>query len=122
MNLPRAVTELLAAHRGLPPHETRARERSGNVPVDSLMEVFLEKYRILKPTPEQTLMHSWKEVMGADAARCAPREITPNGTLLIVVANPVLRREMLFQRSLYLARIRRLPDCDHIRDLRFIAG
>jgi hypothetical protein len=121
MKLPRNVEDAIADFRGLPragAHEWDA----GPQGVGSLMEVLLERYRIGTERPEQTIMAHWRELMGENAARCAPERIDTLGRLVVAVANPVLRRELAFTRRPLVAKLRKLKGCQDIIDVEFRAG
>lgn len=121
MKLPRRTENLIAEFRGLPLNYSRSIDRA-SVPLDSLIEVLTERYQIGKLTPEETLMSSWKSILGDNAHRCSPVRIDSNGVLVVSVGNPIVKRELLFQQKRYLEAICALEGCGHIREIRFIAG
>ncbi len=122
MKFPREVENLIANLRSLPEDEGRSTLRQ-SYPIDSLIEVILKRYKIGKPTSEEAIMANWSKIMGDDNAhRCSPQRLDEAGTLLVAVNNPVLRRELMFQRTSILKKIRALPECAHIKAIMFIAG
>ncbi len=122
MRLPRNIEEAIAEFRGLPkPGEHEWDPGATNMA--SLIEVLFERYRIGQERPEQLIMAKWREIVGEEnAARCAPERIDSQDRLVVVVANPILRRELHFARLRILARLRAVQGCAHIRDIEFRAG
>lgn len=122
MKFPREVENLIANLRSLPEDKGRSILRQ-SYPINSLIEVILERYKIGKPTSEEAIMAHWSKIMGDDNAhRCSPQKLDEAGTLLVAVNNPVLRRELMFQRVSILKKIQALPECSHIKAIMFIAG
>ena len=122
MRYPRKFEDAVADFRGLPragEHEWDAGARD----MGSLLEVLIEKHKIGKDRPEQTIMAHWRELMGDEnAARCAPERIDTLGRLVVAVANPILRRELAFTRKPLVAKLQKLKGCEDIRDIEFRAG
>jgi hypothetical protein len=122
MRLPRNIENAIAQFRGLP-KPTDADFSEGPKNIDSLLEVLVERYKIGTERPEQVIMANWVDIMGeANANRCAPERIDGTGRLVVSVANPILRRELHFNRARMMAKIRQLRGCDNIRDIDFRAG
>ncbi len=117
MEFPRRVENLIANLRSFPENSDNSIVRQP-CRLDSVLEVVLEKYQIGKPRPAETIIESWKSIMGElNAHRCRPQRIDGRGRLIISVANQTLRQELNFQRSTILNRIRRLPGCAEITDV-----
>ena len=122
MRFPRRIENLIAEFRGLPKDRSRSIDRPA-VPVDSLMEVLLERYEVGKIRPEQIITSRWADILGPDfAKRCSPQKIDRSGRLVVLVPNPILRRELIFDRRRIVREIQALPECGHIRDVHFIGG
>lgn len=122
MKFSRDVENLIANLRGLPEDRNRSTVNQA-YKLDTLTEVLLEKYHIGQPRTEEVIMKKWSHIMGeANAPRCAPIKIDRRKQLLISVSHPTLRQELSFEKSMILNRIRRLPGCSEIIDIRFVAG
>jgi hypothetical protein len=122
MQFSREVQNLIANLREVPEDRSRMVDRRSK-PINSIIEVLLEKYHINNPRPEQVLMSNWMDLVGKQHAHgCAPEKIDRGGRLHVRVSNPMLRRELEFNKLRLLHSIQRLPQCDHIRDLIFKAG
>ncbi len=122
MPFDRHAENCIAALRGLPPDKRRSILRPA-CSMDSLIEAVLEKHHIGKPKPEDSIMSHWRAIVGENNAhRCSPVRLTRQGALLIAAANPVLRRELLFQKNRILQTVRSLPGCENISSVRFQPG
>lgn len=92
-------------------------------PIDSLLEVLIQRHRIQKPRPEEILMEHWRTIVGPQNAHgCAPEKVDRVGVLHVRVANPILRRELMFRKADMLRKLQSLPECDFIVDILFKAG
>ena len=122
MRLPHNIEQAIAEFRGLPLPDFDERHISAK-PLDSLIEVLIERHSIGKLRPEQTIIENWRTLLGdTNAHRCSPERIDTQHRLLINVSNPVLRRELMFDRNRLLARIRELEGCGHITAVEFRQG
>lgn len=110
----REVESLIASLRSIPEEDYIQRD-SGTKEFGSLVEACVEKYHIGKQTPEEEILENWNNIVGMQfASRCRPERITSSGTLVIQVANPVLRREMMFLEDRILTALGSLKSCHHI--------
>lgn len=117
MHFSREVNNLIANLRGLPEDESRSRPRDVK-PIDSVVEVILERYKIGKPTAEEIIVKNWKEIVGEETAhRCRPMKLVNGKQLVILASNSVIKQELLFSERQILKRIRALPECGAIRDV-----
>lgn len=117
MHFSRQVNNLIANLRGLPEDRGRSRPRDAK-PIDSVVEVVIERYKIGKPTPEEIIVKHWKEIVGEETAhRARPMKIVNGKQLVILAANSVIKQELLFKERQILKAIRALPDCATIRDV-----
>jgi len=122
MQFSRHVENLIANLRSLPEDKGRSIVRH-TYRSDALMEVILERYRIGQTRPEEIIMRHWRSIIGeAFASRCSPRRLDRGHRLIISVATPTLRQELVFQKSMLLNRIRRLKGCEEIREIVFQVG
>ena len=118
----RSAPRAIADFKGVPFKPTRAKIRSTKE-LDGLMEVHFKQHGIEQTKPERALMQHWRDIMGGRFAhRCSPVKITPQGVLLIATSNASLRNEILFQKANILKKIKAIPECDNIRDVRLQSG
>ena len=122
MKYSRRIENLIASLRSFPKDESTSIVRQP-FKIDSILEVIFERYKIGKRRPAETIIENWKSVMGeVNAHRCSPTRIDRNGRLIVQVANQTLRQELNFQRVAILNRIRHLPGCESVKDIRLTAG
>ncbi|MGE9295958.1 MAG: DUF721 domain-containing protein [Puniceicoccales bacterium] len=117
MQFSREVNNLIANLRDLPEDHGRSRSR-GAKPIDSVVEVILERYKIGKPTAEEIIVKHWKEIVGEETAhRARPMKLVNGKQLIIMASNSVIKQELLFAERQILKRVRALPECGAIRDV-----
>lgn len=117
-----SVENLIANLRGLPESRSRSRDR-GTKPLDSVIEVCLERYKIGQETTEEVIMRNWGRIVGErHAARCAPLRVDQKQRLHIGIHNPVLRRELQFHEDRIMTVIRSIDGCEHITGIVLRAG
>jgi len=122
MRFSRQAEELIADLRSIPHERSRARDR-GTKPLDSLIEVCLERHKIGRETTEETIMRHWERIIGKTFAhRCAPVRIDARRRLIIGVSNPSLRRELQFHEDRIMTALRSIEGCDHLRGVILRAG
>lgn len=85
--------------------------------IEDLVVLFVERYDLERPKPEQVLVESWDKVFGSFSERCYPVKLTDTGTLIVSVTNSTLRSEIIFKKNEFLHRIKQLQYCEDIKDL-----
>jgi Protein of unknown function (DUF721). len=117
MKFNKTTEDLIADFRGLP-RTVSASSRRDPTPLDNILVVLKEQYKLEQPSPERSLVENWTEVFGPKlAGRCHPLRIKDGHTLMISVTNQTLRAELQFQKRAILQRIRQLDHCGTIREL-----
>jgi hypothetical protein len=118
MRFSKTVEDLVADFRGLPRTVTASSLRDP-VPLQNILKVLEERYKLEQPSPERSLVEHWEDIFGPGlAARCHPVRIKDDGaTLVVSVANPTLRSELGFRKRGILRKIRALEHCADIRDI-----
>lgn len=116
MKFSKNIEDVIANFRGLPRTVT-ASSRREPTPLDNLLVVLEEKYKLEKPSPERTLVENWDLVFGNLAGRCNPVRIKDDSTLVISVTNQTLRSELQFMKRSILKKIQKLEHCEQISDL-----
>ena len=118
----RAVENMVAEIRGLPPDTSHSKLRDTRTAGD-MVDQILRKYRVGMTTPEEAIREAWTEIVGApNAEYCHPERIERNRTLVVAVSNPVVRQELLFHKAVVLQRIQAIPAAQHIKTVVFRAG
>ncbi len=123
MEYPRQTNNLIAALRGLPEDHSRSKLRPA-FELGALIEVIEQRYKIGQEKIEDVIARHWKDIIGEkNAHKCSPQKVVAGGSiLLILVASPMLRSELGFQKEKILDRIHRLPGGGGIKALNFRAG
>ncbi|WP_041744917.1 DUF721 domain-containing protein [Coraliomargarita akajimensis] len=110
------IEDLIADFRGLPRTVSYSSTRPP-IPLENLLVVLKEQYKLEEPSPERSLVENWSKVFGKLAGRCNPLRIKDGHILMISVTNQTLRSELQFQKRQILKRIRNLKHCEDIDDL-----
>lgn len=116
MQFSKNIEDVIANFRGLP-HTVSASSKKPPVPIDSLIVVLNEQYKLEKPSAERVLVENWGEVFGKLAGRCNPVRIKDEHTLIVSVTNQTLRSELQFGKRAILQKIQKLEHCKGIREL-----
>jgi hypothetical protein len=118
-----AAEELIGDLRGIPFREPRKMKRRPTKAMAPLVEELLVKYQIGRHSTEQTIRDHWAEMVGAaNAAYSHPVRIERGRSLFVLVSHGVVRNELFLHREAILEKIRKLPGCDHVRQLMLRAG
>ena len=116
MKFSKNIEDVIADFRGLP-HTVTASSRKDPTPLDNLLVVLEERYKLEKPSPERTLVENWEHIFGPSlAGRCNPIRIKDH-TLIVSVTNQTLRSELQFMKRSVLKKIQKLEYCNEITDL-----
>lgn len=116
MKFPKSTEDIIADFRGLP-RTVSASSRKQPAPLDNLLVVLEEQYKLETPSPERSLVENWHAVFGKLAERCNPVRIKDGRILMISVTNQTLRAELQFQKRAILQRIQTLEHCSKINEL-----
>lgn len=117
MKFNKQTEDIIADFRGLPRTVTKS-SRQDPAPLENLLVVLQEQYKLEQPSPERTLVENWEGVFGPKlAGRCNPVRIKDEHILIVSVINQTLRSELQFQKKAVLKRIQALENCDKIRDI-----
>ena len=113
---PRKVENMIAAFRGLPESDSRAKDR-GVRELGPLIDQILDKYQIGRSSPEERLRQNWTGIVGtANAAYSHPLHIA-RGTLQILTSHAVVRSELQLHNDEILDRVRSIAGCEGVRRL-----
>lgn len=122
MKFNRQAESLIADLRKVPHRKSPAVIRD-ILPLDNVVEVLFERYKIGKESVEDTIMRRWRDIVGSEAAhRCRPHKIVDGKRLVIITTNAVLRQELAFRKRDILRQLREIPDCACLQDIVFRAG
>ena len=114
--------ELVGDLRGVPSDEPRRSKKRATQPLATVIDQLLAKHQIGRPSIEQTIRDRWPELVGAANATYSHAAHVERNRLTVFVAHSVVRNELFLNREEIVARIRKLPGCDHIKALNLRAG
>jgi len=118
MKFSKSTEDVIADFRGLP-RTISSSSRRPPTPLQNLLVVLKEQYKLEVPSPERSLVENWELVFGPVlAGRCNPVRIKDERTLIISVTTQTLRSELQFQKRAILQRIQKLEHCGRIEELR----
>ena len=118
----RSIENLIANLRGIP-EDFSPIERKQPEGIDTLLNNLLTKYKIGVESLEDRIRENWPQIVGLDNAKhCHPSRIERETTLIVAVANPVIRQELEFHKAILLANLRKLEGGKKIRAVFFKAG
>ena len=115
--------EMIGEFRGVLPDEPKSMRRRPTKAMAPLIEELLVKYQVGRHSTEQTIRDHWADLVGAaNAAYSHPVRIDRGRSLLVLVSHAVVRNELFLHREAILDKVGRLPGCDHVQEIRFVAG
>ncbi len=119
----RHAEKLIADLRRIPDATPDRMRKRPTRELAGLVEDLLVKHQIGRESPEQTIRDHWVEVVGpANAHYSHAAQIDPRGRLTVLASHAVVRNELFLHRKLIAEKIRKLPGCNHVRDLNIRAG
>lgn len=117
MKFSKNIEDVIADFRGLPRTVT-ASSRRDPTPLDNLLVVLQEQYKLEKPSPERSLVENWEHIFGPKlCGRCNPVKIKDERTLIVSVNNQTLRSELQFMKRSVLKKVQALDYCETIKEL-----
>lgn len=114
--------ELVGDLRGIASEDPARAKKRPTLPLAELVEQILQKHQIGRDAPEHTIREHWPAIVGpANAAYSHPAAIERN-RLMVLAAHAVVRNELFHHREEIVARIRKLPGCEHVKAINLRAG
>ncbi len=116
--------ELIGDFRGIETSEPRRQFKRPTKPAADIIEAIVNKYHLgHEASPEQAIRDRWPELVTPTlAAYSHVVEITKSGWLMVMVSNAVAKQELSNNRRMFLAKIKAVPGCAHIKGLNLRAG
>ena len=119
----RAAEDLIASLRRLPLEIPRGMRKRPTKELGPMIAQILVDNQIGCDSPEQTIRDKWPEVVGpANASYSHPARIERGRSLVVLTSHSVVRNELFHHRLLILAKIQKLPGCDHVREINIRSG
>jgi hypothetical protein len=116
--------ELIGDFRGLDTTEPRRQVKRPTQAAANVIEAIVNKYHLGdEASPEQAIRDRWPDLVTPTlAAYSHVVEISKSGWLMVIVSNSVAKQELSNNRRQFLARIKAVPGCAHIKGLNLRAG
>lgn len=119
----RVAEDLVASLRRVPSEDPRGSRRRPSLEIGLLIDRLKAKHGIGIPTSEQTIRDKWPEIVGpANASYSHAVRIDERGWLEVHASHAVVRNELFLNRAEIIARIRALPGCGAVKQLRLSQG
>jgi hypothetical protein len=113
---------LIGDLRGIAPDDPPRAKRRATQTLAAVVEELLQKHQIGRESPEHTIRDNWTAIVGpANAAYSHPAMIERN-QLIVLAGHAVVRNELFLHRNEIVARIKKLPGCDHVKAIHLRAG
>lgn len=119
----REAEKLIADLRRIPDQTPDRMKKRPTQGLAGLVEDLLVKHQIGRESPEQTIRDNWPQIVGpANAQYSHAAQIDPRGRLAVLASHAVVRNELFHHRKIIAEKIRKLPGCNHVRDINVRAG
>ena len=113
---------LIGNLRGVAPEDPPRAKRRATQSLSTAVEQLLQKHQIGRESPEHTIRGQWQALVGpANASYSHPAMIERN-RLIVLASHAVVRNELFHHRDEIVARIKKLPGCEHVKALHLRAG
>jgi hypothetical protein len=114
--------DLVGDLRRLPTEDPRRSKKRATQPLAAVVEQLLQKHQIGREAPEHTIREQWPALVGrANSAYSHPAMIERN-RLIVLATHAVVRNELFMHREEIVARIQKLPGCEHVKALHLRGG
>jgi hypothetical protein len=119
----RVAEDLIASLRKIPSEDPRGSRRRPSQELVELIDTLRAKHGIGIPTKEQTIRDKWPEIVGAATASYSHAvRIDERGRLEVHASHAVVRNELFMNRAEIVERLRQLPGCSAIKQIRLSQG
>lgn len=107
--------------RVAPDDPPRAKQRATQSLAD-VVEQLLQKHQIGRESPEHTIRDNWKSLVGIANATYSHPAVIERNRLIVLAGHAVVRNELFLHREEIVARIKKLPGCEHVKAIHVRAG
>ena len=119
----KAAERLIGEFRRIPSAEPEKMRRRPAKELAAVLEELRVKHQIGRSSPEQAIRERWADLVGsANAAYSHPLRLDTGRKLVVQATHSVVRNELFIHREAILERIRKLPGCSNISNLRLVPG
>ena len=114
--------DLVRDLRRVPPEEPARAKKRVTQSLAAVVEQLLQKHQIGRESPEHTIRDQWPSLVGAANAAYSHPGMIERNRLVVLAAHAVVKNELFLHRDEIVARIRKLPGCEHVKALFLRAG
>lgn len=119
-NFSKRFRNLIANFRELPEENTFSVLRKPKTIGFAIQRVMQES--MSTKTTKDIIQENWSKIIGEKFdKRTIPTKITDDNVLVVTCQNVVIRSEMAFLKPSIIDKVRSLPRCESITDVKFIA-
>lgn len=119
----RLAQTLIGDLRGVAFNEPLRMRRRPTKGLGPLMDELLAKHQIGQSTLEDSIREQWAGIVGpANAQFSHPFKVDEKNILQVVYSHAMVHSNLLLQRHSILAKVKALPRCSMIKDIRFRLG
>jgi hypothetical protein len=115
----RIAEELVGDLRRVAFDDPKRAKKRATQPLTNVIEQLLQAHQIGRESLEHTIRAQWPAIVGAaNAAYTHPAMIERN-RLVVLTRHAVVRNELFHHREEIVARIKKIPGCEHVKALNF---
>lgn len=114
--------ELVCDLRGVRSEDPKRARNRATQPLSPLLEQLLQQHQIGRESPEHTIRAEWRAIVGAANAGYSHPAMIERNRLVVLASHAVVRNELFHHREEIVARIKKLPGCDHVKSLNLRSG
>lgn len=120
--LSKLAEELTGDLRGIASEDPARSFKRPTQPLAALVDQLLDKHKIGRESPEQTIRDRWTEIVGSANAAFSHAVSIERNRLLILTSHAIVRNELFLHRDAILARVHALPGCAGVKSLNIRTG
>lgn len=114
--------QLVGELRRLSTDDPPRAKRRATQPLAPLLEQLLQKHQIGRESPEHTIRDQWQTIVGAANASYSHPGMIERNQLIVLAGHAVVRNELFHHRDEIVARIKKIPGCEHVKAINLRAG
>ena len=118
----RIAEELVGNLRRVAPDDPPRAKKRATQSLTALVEQILQKHQIGREAPEHTIREHWAALVGAANSSYSHPAMIERNRLVVLAGHAVVRNELFLHREEIVARIKKLPGCEHVKALFLRAG
>jgi hypothetical protein len=118
----RIAEELVGDLRGIAFDDPKRSKKRPTQSLTAVVEQLLQKPQIGRESPEHAIRAQWPAIVGAANASYSHPAMIERNMLNVLASHAVVRNELFHHREEIVARIRKLPGCEHVKAINLRTG